>query len=85
MVVGGKLGEVGSEAANLGDPLLHASSRQTSLGVVIPALLRRLADLSQALWAGPPPQQEKKKKTQEERGVINTTSLFSESSSFSVA
>lgn len=51
VVVGDRRSHVGGEAADLGDPLLHAAGRQASLGVVVPALLRRLADLSQALWA----------------------------------
>lgn len=49
VVVGGRRGDGGGEAADLGDPLLHAASRQASLSIVVPALLHRLADLSQTL------------------------------------
>lgn len=46
VVFGGRWGDGGGEAADLGDSLLHAAGRQASLGVVIPALLDRLTDLS---------------------------------------
>lgn len=100
VVVGGRRGDGGGEAADLRDPLLYAAGRQASLGVVVPALLCRLADLSQALQAEQ--QQQKKKKTRQEevsgsagvwRYVFNDTflssmvlaSLFSELNSFSLA
>ena len=60
-MVGGRRGDGGGEAAGLSDPFLHAAGRQSSLGVVIPALLHRLTDLSQTLQT----QQQKKKRTQE--------------------
>lgn len=49
VVVRGRWGDDGREAADLGDPLLHTAGRQASLGVVVPALLHRLTDLSQTL------------------------------------
>lgn len=48
-MVGGRRGDGGGEAAHLGDPLLHAAGGESSLGVVVPALLHRLTDVCQAL------------------------------------